>query len=152
MVSASSFFSGLDPYHAFDGFVAGTGVYWIGTGGGVDWLQLDCGYQRSALVTSYAIQVNSIPEPLRAPKNFTLQGSNDGSAWTVLDTQTNQTGWTSNETRTFTVSGVSTYYRFIRLNITANNGDATYTQVAELYLYGPAAAAAPNQPCFFVYM
>lgn len=132
LVSASSYFSTLPPWKAFDGGV----TYWIGQNGGADWLQLDLGPGYSALIGSYQIRVNSVPEPARAPKNWTMKGSADGRTWATLDTRTNQTAWASGETRSFTVSGVSTYYRFFRLDITANNGDATYTQVAELFLIG----------------
>jgi hypothetical protein len=98
-VTASSFFATLPPWKAFDNSTN----YWIGTGGGVDWLQLDLGIGASATLSSYTIQVNVVPEPNRAPKNFTMKGSNDGTTWTTVDTQTNQTSWTSGEIRTFTL-------------------------------------------------
>jgi hypothetical protein len=66
------------------------------------------------------------------PKDWTLEGSNDGSAWTVVDTVTGETGWTNGLTgiREFTVDtpGSYTYYK---LNVTANNG-AGQTQVGFL--------------------
>jgi len=145
VISASSEFATLQKWRAFDGGV-GTGQYWIGTGGGVDYLQVDLGSGNARLLGSYAIQVNTVPEANRAPKDFTLKGSNNGSDWTVLDTQTSQTGWTSGQTRTFTISSPTTEYRYYRLDITANNGDATYTQVGEFYLYlaAPADEFAPH--------
>jgi hypothetical protein len=136
-VTASSFFATLPPWKAFDNSTN----YWIGTGGGVDWLQLDLGIGASATLSSYTIQVNVVPEPNRAPKNFTMKGSNDGTTWTTVDTQTNQTSWTSGEIRTFTLGATSAAYRYFRLDITANNGDATYTQVAELHLIGTQITA-----------
>ena len=129
-------------YYAFDG----TTNYWLGTNAGTDWLQIDIGTGQSALLSSYSVQVDSVPEPARAPKNWTIQGSPDGVTFTVLDTQTNQTAWGSGETRTFTVSGVTTYYRFFRLNITANNGDATYTQTQELHFLGTTQSTADFAP------
>jgi hypothetical protein len=86
-----------------------------------------------------------------------MQGSNDGTTWSTLDTQTNQTAWAVFESRLFTVTG-SAAYRYYRLNITANNGDATYTEVAELYLYSPPVSGgggtgtSANQPVFFLVM
>jgi alpha-L-fucosidase 2 len=133
-ISASSEFSNsFAPWKAFDGLV-GSGQYWVGTGHGTDWLQLTT-LLASYVCTSYAIQANTVPEPLRCPKNWTLLGSNDGTTWTTLDTQSGQTGWTSGQTRTFSFSN-TTAFRMHRLNITANNGDANYTDVAELYLFG----------------
>jgi hypothetical protein len=71
--------------------------------------------------------------PSRASKNWTMQDSNDGSTWAVLDTQAGQ-AWTNNETLTFRVPVVSAVYRYYRLNITANNGDGAYTVRRQLLL------------------
>ena len=56
--------------------------------------------------TSYTIisSPNKSYGKKRAPKAFSLQGSMDGIAWTVLDSQTDQTGWGTKEVRTFSVS------------------------------------------------
>jgi hypothetical protein len=35
----------------------------------------------------------------RAPKSWTFEGSNNGEDWTVLDTQTSETGWSNGEER-----------------------------------------------------
>ncbi len=126
VVSASSAYGFLPEWHAFDG----TATYWIGVGGGVDWLQIDLGSAK--VLGTYAILATT--ELARMPKNWTMQGSNDGTTWAVLDTQAGQT-WTNNETLTFRIPVVSAAYRYYRLNITANNGDATYTDIGELYLY-----------------
>jgi hypothetical protein len=134
VVSSSTEWTGLESFKAFDGGVGG-GSYWLGTNAGVDWLQIELGSGNARLLGSYAIQVNTIPEATRAPKDWTMKGSNNGTDWTVLDTRTSQTGWGSGETRTFTISSPTTAYRYYRLDITANNGDATFVQVAELYLY-----------------
>jgi hypothetical protein len=124
------------PWRAFDG-TAGIGGYgWIGSGNGTDWLQIDTGSVNLYALSSYAIYGPDTAELARAPKNFTLQGSNDNSTWTVIDTETNQTAWTNYQTRTYTLGSSSARYRYFQLNITANNGDATYTDVIELYFYG----------------
>jgi len=144
VASASSYYgSTSQPYYAFDnGFYSGglPGGWWIGTGGGVDWLQIDMG--SAVLVGSYAIQATN--ELLRMPSAWTWEGSNDGSTWTVLDTETAQTAWGIYQTRTYTCVG-TTAYRYFRLNISANNGDPTYTDVGELFLYAPSAPPAPTQ-------
>ncbi len=147
VVSANSVFSTLPAWKAFDGgsdYLSGSSDYCImqnGLGslpaGSIAWIKLDQSVDGSALLDSYGIKVNTIPEPNRAPKDFTIEESNDDSTWTVLDTQAGQTGWASGELRTFSASGGS-YARYHRLNISANNGDASFTQVAELYLSGTA--------------
>lgn len=39
----------------------------------------------------------------QAPKDWTLQWSDNGSSWTTVDTQTSQTAWSAGETRTLAV-------------------------------------------------
>jgi hypothetical protein len=124
--------AGGNAYNAFDDSNPATYPYWLGTGGGVDWLQLDTG--GSYVLLRYTIKSEQDGFPARAPKNWTFQGSNDGSSWTTLDTQTNQTSWGSAEQRVFRFTN-STAYRYYRLNISANNGDGTYTGIGEVYLY-----------------
>ena len=88
-----------------------------------------------------AISVTTPPESLgwgtakRAPKNWTFLGSNDGTTWTLLDTQTGESGWSE--------SGEERYYQFVnnkmfqyyKFNCTANNGDTQYMQIIELEFY-----------------
>lgn len=62
--------------------------------------------------------------PGRDPKSWTLQGSNDGTNWTILDTRTDEFFSARNQTRRFelpdTVTATYTHYRIF---LTANNGD-----------------------------
>lgn len=69
----------------------------------------------------------------KSPKNWTFEGSNDATNWTVLDTQTN-ISFASNERKQFTTSN-RTAYKSYRLNITVNNGNATQVSIQELELY-----------------
>ncbi|MEN0072601.1 MAG: discoidin domain-containing protein, partial [Propionicimonas sp.] len=65
----------------------------------------------------------------RDPKNWTVDGSNDGSTWTTLDTRTSQTFPSRLTTYSFTVDN-TTAYSYYRLNITANSG-ASMIQLAD---------------------
>ena len=136
--ASSSYSSTFYPYKAFNGTV-GTNAYWLGTGpwsggSGSDWLKIDMGANAKSLV-SYSIQVNTIPEPTRAPKAWTLHGSNNDSDWTLLDTVTEQTSWGSGESRNFVCdAGSDTVYRYLRWTFSENNG-ADLIQVAEICLY-----------------
>ncbi|WP_234975080.1 hypothetical protein [Variovorax paradoxus] len=64
----------------------------------------------------------------RDPKDWQLQGSNDGSNWTTLDTQSSQTRF---ERKTCAVASPGSYW----LNITADNGDSAFTAVSEMGLF-----------------
>ncbi len=127
-------------WRAFDGDSTPGGNPWTGTGSGTDYLQIDLGAGVSKQLTGYAVRGGFPGIAARAPKNWTLQGSPDGTTWTVLDTRTNQqnwqcAAWTISEVRSYSASS-SAGYRYFRLSITANNGDATNTGVYELYLFG----------------
>ena len=112
-------------WNAFDG-VAGS--YWVGASG-ICWLQINLG--SASTVGSYSLYSNGGGAPL----NWTLQGSANGSTWTVVDTETGVSAW-NNDSLTFTLSSPATY-QYWRLNITANN-NYTYTFVSLFSLYTPA--------------
>ncbi|MFC0105207.1 ThuA domain-containing protein [Kibdelosporangium aridum] len=76
----------------------------------------------------------------RDPKDWTLEGSNDGSTWTQVDKQTGQTFGERLQTRLFTIASPVSYSRY-RLNITANAGDPII-QLADLSLF----AGDPTPP------
>ena len=74
----------------------------------------------------------------RAPKAWTFEGSNDGEDWTVLDTQTSETGWSNGEERYYSFTNGEAY-KFYKYNCTALNGGTDYLQLWELefYCYNP---------------
>jgi len=79
-------------------------------------------------ITSYTLtSANDAPE--RDPKSWTLSGSNDGAAWTDLDTQTNQTFASRGLTKNYAFDNTKTY-TYYKLSITANGGSALF-QLAE---------------------
>ena len=68
-------------------------------------------------------------------RHWQFQGSNDGSAWTTLGTQSNQTFAQRYQMKTYTVASPAAY-RYYRLNLLSNSGsDASHGfQLAELAL------------------
>ncbi|GMA31809.1 GH92 family glycosyl hydrolase [Litorihabitans aurantiacus] len=108
------------------------------------WLQYEL--SSAQVVTSYQL-TSANDAPGRDPRDFTLQGSNDGGAtWTTLDTRSAQVwqdGAAANRgvTKTFEVTGAAAFTAF-RLDITANNGEAA-TQLADLQLLGDPATTFP---------
>jgi hypothetical protein len=109
----------------------------------------------SSTRSTIAAQTATIPFPLTGPrrkatmytitsgnvagdaKDWTLQGSNDGTTWTDLDTRSGQAFTWRLYTRPFTIAHPGWYSQY-RLNITANSGEAT-TTIAELELLSAAA-------------
>ncbi|WZO98344.1 discoidin domain-containing protein [Isosphaeraceae bacterium EP7] len=106
---------------------------------GVSWLQYQFAGNTSYVIDQYSITSASDTSsyPGRAPKSWSLKGSNDGVSWTTLDTQTNQANTSSLGTRTYSFSN-ATAYRIYRLDNIASNGDSII-QLAEVRLRGPSS-------------
>jgi hypothetical protein len=94
-------------------------------------------------INSYTV-TSANDEPARDPKNWNLQGSNDGSNWTTVDTQSNQFFGNRFETKTYNFTN-STPYQQYRLNVTANNG-SNLLQIAEIQMFGPSGTGTPPPP------
>ncbi|MFB9359484.1 GH92 family glycosyl hydrolase [Actinoplanes nipponensis] len=96
-----------------------------------------------AEVVGYALtSANDAPE--RDPRDWTLQGSADGSTWTTVDTRTGQTFAERFQTRTYTVADPGSFPIY-RLSITGHpSGDLT--QLAELELAGADVTPPPAGP------
>ncbi|WP_433732205.1 GH92 family glycosyl hydrolase [Actinoplanes sp. CA-051413] len=96
-----------------------------------------------AEVIKYALtSANDAPE--RDPRDWTLQGSTDGSTWTTVDTQTGQTFTERFQTKTYTVADPGTFGIY-RLNITGHpSGDLT--QLADLELADANVTPPPTGP------
>lgn len=95
------------------------------------WLQYDLGH--TEIVQRYTVTSSNDLVP-RDPKDWQFQGSTDGSTWTTLDAQSNQVFATRLKLKTYTIASPGSY-RYYRLNITANNGDSTFTDLAEIGLF-----------------
>lgn len=94
----------------------------------------------AAVVTSYSVtSANDFPE--RDPKNWVFEASTNGSSWTTLDTQTNQTFVARFAKKTYSFSNTGSY-RYYRLRVTANNG-GPYFQISELQIFGITTGSVP---------
>ena len=116
---------------AFDG---NTNTKWLGSSS-TGWLQYTFPNSKAYTITQYRI-ASANDAPARDPKNWTLQGSNDGSTWTNLSaSQSNQTFASRNTFNgNYSVTN-TTAFKSYRLNITANNGNGLI-QLSELELLG----------------
>lgn len=83
---------------------------------------------KSATVNYYSL-TSADDSPEKDPKSWTLQGSNNQTEWTLLDTQTDQIFSERRSTNEYEFEN-KTGYKYYRLNIKSNNGDAS-TQIAE---------------------
>lgn len=103
----------------FNGTSAGTQIgvwstYWI-----------NINYNQNTIINSYTIQADN-GGSAEYPKAWTLQGSNNGTNWTILDTRTAQT-FALNESKTYTINTSATYsqYRIVFSDgvMSSNNGE-----------------------------
>lgn len=118
---ASASHVSAQPYQAFDNSAS---TYWQGINATV-WLKIDRGSGNAISMASYSVQAAS-GFPDFAPQAWTVEGSNDDSAWTTLDTRSSQTSWSASETRSFTLSSPSAAYRYFRITCTTGNTSGNY--------------------------
>ncbi|HEX8870733.1 MAG TPA: discoidin domain-containing protein, partial [Lentzea sp.] len=82
-------------------------------------------------------------EPERDPKDWTLQGSNNGTDWTVLDTRKDESFAERFQTKAYDIATPASYQHY-KLDITANHG-TDIVQIAEVELSdGSTTPVAPN--------
>jgi predicted alpha-1,2-mannosidase len=94
------------------------------------WVQ----YQLSAGASEPAFYTLTSADTAGDPKDWTLQGSQDGRSWTVLDTREDETFDWRLYTRPFKIARPGKYAHY-RLEVTENSGEST-TALAELELLG----------------
>jgi len=107
---------------------------WLHFTGSATWLKYDFGSGVTHRVVKYAI-TSANDDATRDPKNWELQGSNDDSAWTTVDTVTGETFASRKLRKEYDCSDNLTAYRYYRFYINANNGNGSITQLAEIQLY-----------------
>ena len=124
VASASNDLVGYEAWHAFDGDPnspahsndpIATTPYWI---------KIDLGLPRS--VVRYTYQARNVG-PYHCWKTWTLEGSNDNAAWTLVDTVIDAPTFTAGEERSYVCDTPSTF-RYWRWNVTATSGIAAPTR------------------------
>lgn len=80
--------------------------------------------------------VSANDAPTRDPRNWRVEGSNDGLNWDVLDERSNQTFSARFQTKEYMIAEDKVKdYAYYRLFILNNNGESTNTQLADWKLY-----------------
>jgi hypothetical protein len=108
--AASSVQTGSAPWQAFD---RNTGTFWTSAVNNTGWLSYQ--FPTGKIIKRYGFfsSVNS----QRNIRTWTFEGSNNGSTWTTLDTQTNfATGIST--FHSFDISVNTTSYTYYRINVT----------------------------------
>ncbi len=105
-------------------------------------------FHEATVVNAYMLMNSDYEQVNRAPKDWTLDGSNDGETWVRLDTRENETSWGSKEKRYFSFANATAYLHY-RWSASPNSGDRVSLYEMELY-YIPAilpltVTAAPGE-------
>ena len=104
--------------------------------GAIVWVQYES--PKSVNLQSYSV-TSANDEQGRDPKSWKLQGSNNGTEWTDIDTETNQTFDSRYLSKTYSVS-TFTAYRYFRLYVTEiYSNTSTVVQIGEWQLLGKEA-------------
>ena len=84
------------------------------------WFNID--YGQDVVLTQYSIKADSNSQP-EYPTDWTLQASNDGSIWEIIDTQTEQV-FTLGQERNFSIDNETAYnqYRLVFSNGLTSSG------------------------------
>ncbi|WP_063563073.1 hypothetical protein [Paenibacillus sp. O199] len=133
---AKSFYNAsYAPWKAFNGIDDVEGYASLSGSGGIGYLGYE--FPNAISLYKYVVRSNGSGYLDRMPRNWTFEGSNDGVNWNVLDTQTNQTWTTQYTDKIYLLDAPFHYMQFkmYRLNWTANNGFASYTDVNELKMF-----------------
>ena len=73
-------------------------------------------------------------EAARCPKDWLVEYSDDGINWLTSDVVAGEDFWLYTDEREYSITEVAAH-AYWRLNITANNGDATYVAIGRLRFY-----------------
>jgi len=127
VASASSAYPG--GYEAFNAFDSSATIWSSSVGALPEWIQIDLG--SSQTVSNYSVQTRT-GVAYHQWTAWTLDGSDNGSSWTTVDTRTDSAG-AAGETRFYDLASPETY-RYWRWTIT-NSNSGTYAECASIALY-----------------
>jgi len=141
VVSATSQYSGGTSYWAFNAFDKNNINGWLSNARPtVAFPQaLVLNYASTLSIDSYTVMSAYYDYGSVSPRDWTFEGSNNGTSWTVLDTRSGVTTWASNTRYSYTLASQASY-QYYRMNITANNGSTQYVGVGELELYSSTSS------------
>jgi hypothetical protein len=138
--STASFQSGAGTEGSDQAFNRDPGSKWYGWNAPTGWIQYDFGAGNAQVVKRYTL--NCADVDTRDPKSWNFLGSQDGSTWTTLDSQSNQSFIARFAMNTYAIAN-TTAYRYYRLDVTANNG-AGGVAIGELGLWSDTGRTLPD--------
>lgn len=132
-----AFYGAGAAWKIFNGVGGESGWPSSGTQSGI--ITMDLGAGNEKVVKRYWL-CPEISNLGRYPKDYTFEGSNNGTDWDTLDTKTGETCAT-NAGEYYLVTN-TTSYRYYRLNVTANT-NGSYLSLSEIQIYESDEEAPP---------
>jgi hypothetical protein len=132
--TASAYSESYVPTRAIDGDAGHEShfMYWYVYNLGLpQWLQVQL--PSAKVITAYTLHGYTFGIS-GEPKNWTLQGSNDGGSWTTLDTRSDIVWTKYQRSWTFTFSN-TTGYAYYRINVTATQAGIDHVIISEFALW-----------------
>jgi len=123
----SSFFGDYEYFKAFDNNV---NTSWISISDSYPHI-LGYEFPISKRIVSYSLQVRTLNQDdlSSMPQDWTFEGSDDGTNWTILDKRNGQTWNNSGQILNYTFTNYHSYKKY-RIRITKNNGGRYPNQVS----------------------
>jgi hypothetical protein len=134
--------AGYEGWRAADGVLTDAGM-WYALNFEAGWWKLDCGVGNTFLLDNYSLATASLNAT--KPKAWTMQGSNNDSAWDTLDSRTGLT-LSASTTYNYVCATRTTYYRYFKWAVTDTEGGRP--AIREFYLFGDAPAGGIVIPVF----
>ncbi|CCV14993.1 hypothetical protein [Mesorhizobium sp. STM 4661] len=108
------------------------------------WVQYQQAGGAQKICNAYWVQaIGRNNSALDMPTQWEIQGSNDGSTWTTIDTRQGETGWSASERRFYEFFN-KTPFEYLRMDMEGGGGpDSSHTQLAE---WAPNEAGAGQTP------
>ena len=143
--SADSVLPNAGTYAADKAFDDDPDTWWSSNNDATTWLKYDLGAGVTKIAANITLHSRFIVSGLEL-KDFTLEGSNNDSDWTILLTATAADEGSGAETAQHWSFNNNVAFRYYRVSVTSNYGLADYIQIREMQLfervYRPARAYA----------
>lgn len=141
VISESNYSGGNAGWKAFKQLDNGD-PWWFNSTAAPQWIKLDFGAGNAVMANCYTLSStpNNGTYP-GMPVAWTVEGSNDNSEWTELDSRSSILPWGGSTMRKYGMVNV-TAYRYYRFTFTQKEGSGFGWQVDEIELVAEAAAVA----------
>lgn len=127
-VSVSTFSDGYLHY-AYRVFDKATSTYWQAQAKS-GWAKYE--FDLPIVIAKYSLRATGTING--APKDWTFEGSNDDQNWTILDSQSNITNWTSGMVQDYVISNQNKY-KFYRLNVVTTKDNLERISLSEIDMF-----------------